>query len=97
MLSKITSKEEGNSEYQGAILKSFTPSTLRSCQEQALHDLLQLDQMMRSRLEWSDIKMLRSILVFIDTQSWVNKGNEDMGSSLIDLSNSVNLDLMILP
>lgn len=32
--------------------------------------------------------MLRSILVFIDTQSWVNKGNEDMGSSLVDLSNS---------
>lgn len=91
VLSKITSKEEANrsnSEYQGTILKSFNPSTLHSCQDQALHDLLQLDQMMRSRLEWSDIKMLRSILVFIDTQSWLNKGNEDMGSSLIDLSNS---------
>ena len=47
-----------------------------------------VDQMMRSRLEWSDIKMLRSILVLIDTQNWVNKGKEDMGSSLIDLSNS---------
>ena len=88
VLSKITRKEEANSEYQGAVLKSFTPSTLRSCQEQSLRDLLQLDQMMRSRLEWSDIKMLRSILVFIDTQNWVNKGNEDTGSSLIDLSNS---------
>ena len=35
--------------------------------------------------------MLRSILVFIDTQSWLRKGNEsneDIGSSLIDLSNS---------
>ena len=93
MLSKITSKEEGNSEYQGAILKSFTPSTLRSCQEQALHDLLQLDQMMRSRLEWSDIKMLRLILVFIDTQSWVNKGNEASATQMV----RVNLDLMILP
>ena len=88
VLSKIASKEEGNNEYQGTILKSFTLSTLHSCQEQALRDLLQLDQMMRSILEWSDIKMLRSILVFSDTQNWVNKGNEDMGSSLIDLSNS---------
>ena len=26
---------------------------------------------MRSRLEWSDTTMLRSILVFLDTQSWV--------------------------
>ena len=73
VLSKIASKEEGNSEYQGTILKSFTLSTLCSCQEQALRDLLQLDQMMRSRLEWSDIKMLRSILVFTDTQNWVKK------------------------
>ena len=88
VLSKIASKEEGNNEYQVTILKSFTLSTLHSCQEQALHDMLQLDQMMRSRLDWSDIKMLRSILVFIDTQNWVNKGNESMGSSLIGLSNS---------
>jgi len=87
VLSKITSDEEANSVYQGAILKSFTPSIVCSCQDQALHDLLRLDQMMRSRLEWSDIKLLRSILVFIDTQSWVRNGN-DMGSSLIDLSSS---------
>ena len=37
MLSKITSKEETNCEYQGN-------DTLHSCQDQALHDLLQLDQ-----------------------------------------------------
>ena len=89
IISKITTKE-ANSEYQGAILKSYTSSTLRSCQDHALHDLLQLDKLMRSRLEWSDIKLLRSILVFVDTQSWLCKGNEsneDMGSSLIHLSN----------
>jgi len=25
---------------------------------------------MRGRLEWSDVKMLRAILVFLDAQSW---------------------------
>ena len=25
---------------------------------------------MRDRLEWSDVKLLRSILLFIDTQGW---------------------------
>ena len=39
---KITTKE-ANSEYQGAILKSSTSSTLRSCQDQALCDLLQVE------------------------------------------------------
>jgi len=67
-----------------------TSNTLHSCQYQALHELLQFNKLMRSRLEWSGIKLLRSIFVFIDTQSWLRKGNEsneDMGSSLIDLSN----------
>ena len=30
----------------------------------------QLDLKMRDRLEWSDVKLLRSILLFIDTQGW---------------------------
>ena len=25
---------------------------------------------MRERLEWSDIKVLRSLLIFLDTQTW---------------------------
>jgi len=32
--------------------------------------LKQLDLKMRDRLEWSDVKLLRSILLFIDTQGW---------------------------
>ena len=30
----------------------------------------QLDLKMRDRLEWSDVKLLHSILLFIDTQGW---------------------------
>ena len=35
-----------------------------------LSDLTNLDDKMRSRLEWSDLKVLRSILLIIDTQNW---------------------------
>jgi len=32
------------------------------------------------------IKMLRSILVFFDTQSWINKDHENVGTSIIEIS-----------
>ena len=34
-------------------------------------DLARLDVKIRERLQWSDMKLLRSILVFLDTRSWV--------------------------
>jgi len=42
LLSAKLLKKEANSDYQGAILKSYASRTLRSCQDQALHDLLQV-------------------------------------------------------
>ena len=57
--------------YQGAVLHGYTTTVLRCCADQALADLKKLNTQMRSRLEWSDTTMLRSILVFLDTQSWV--------------------------
>ena len=39
------------------------------CQDQALADLKSLDRM-RSCLEWSDVDLMRSIFLFLDTQSW---------------------------
>ena len=45
--------------------------------KQATDDLTQLNLEMKSRLEWSDIEMLRSILVFLDTQSWVLPEGDD--------------------
>ena len=64
--SRIT---DGNM-YQGAVMQNFNTRTLHYCRDQALADLQQLDQQMRDRLEWSDVKMLRCILTFLDTQSW---------------------------
>ena len=41
----------------------------KSCKDQALADLSSLDQKMRVRLEWSDVDLMRSIILFLDTQS----------------------------
>jgi len=69
VLSKLQD-ENGHKVYQGFELHSFKDSTIKACQEQALADLKSLDERMRSRLEWSDIDFMRSILLFLDTQSW---------------------------
>ena len=64
-------KEEGESKvYQGAVLSNYSPTTLKACANQALAAVKQLDEKMRARLEWSDVKILRAILVLLDTQSW---------------------------
>ena len=64
-------KEEGEDKiYQGAGLGNYSPTTLKTCATQALADINRLEEKMRTRLEWSDVKMLRAILVLLDTQSW---------------------------
>ena len=64
-------KEEGEDKvYQGAVLDNYSPATLKTCATQALADINRLEEKMRARLEWSDVKMLRSVLVLLDTQSW---------------------------
>ena len=64
-------KNEGEDKvYQGAVLNNYTPETLKTCAAHALADIKWLEEKMRARLEWSDVKMLRAILVLLDTQSW---------------------------
>lgn len=53
----------------------YNTKTLECCKEQALADMKQLDLKMKDRLEWSDMKLLRSILLFIDTQRWQMKSS----------------------
>ena len=76
VLSKLKD-ENGGKEYQGSELHRFTGNTTKMCADQALADLKSLDDQMRARLEWSDLELMRSILLFIDTQSW----QESEGSS----------------
>lgn len=62
--------ENGGKVYQGSELHHFRDTTIKTCQDQALADLKSLDEQMRSRLVWSDVDLMRSILLFLDTQSW---------------------------
>jgi len=47
---------------QGSELHHFRDTTTKTCQDQALADLISLDEQMRACLEWSDVKLMRSIL-----------------------------------
>ena len=60
----------GGKVYQGSELHNFKETTIKSCGDQALADLKSLDNHMRARLEWSNVELMRSILLFLDTQSW---------------------------
>ena len=71
--------ENGGKVYQGSELHHFRDTTTKSCVDQALADLKSLDDQMRTRLEWSDLDFMRSILLLLDTQSW-----QDSGSSADD-------------
>ena len=50
--------------------KNFTDDMLAQCSHQALADLQKLDGKMREWLEWTDVKLLQSILVYLDTHNW---------------------------
>ena len=69
VLSRITT--EGTSKvYQGASLQHYSDETFSCCSRQVLEDLTKLSESIKHRLAWSDTKLLRSILVFLDTRSW---------------------------
>ena len=76
--SKVKKDVNGSNSYQGVVLRRYNDSTISSCKTQALADLHHLDERMRCRLEWSDIHLLRSILLILDTQSWQNLESEDL-------------------
>ena len=63
-------EEKGEKLYQGAVLHNYNTTTLKHCSDQAIADAKQLDDKLRERLEWSDVRMLRAIAVFLNTQSW---------------------------
>ena len=72
LLGKI--KDEGRKKsYQGAELKGYSTATQEKAGKDALGDLTRLNENMRERLKWSDTKLLRSLLVFLETQSWAKQ------------------------
>ena len=72
MLKRI-SKEGDQKVYQGCTLTHFSDSMLCLCSNQALADLQKLDDKIKEQLAWSDVDLLCSILVFLDTRSWATQ------------------------
>ena len=59
--------------FQGAELQNFNDSVQLKLKQDTLHDLTELNAKMKERLMWSDVKLLRALLVFLETQSWVKQ------------------------
>ena len=68
-LKLVHNRLTNGNEYQGATLKHFSEA-MKSWKDQALADVHRLEENMRERLAWSNVKLLRAILVFLDTQTW---------------------------
>ena len=56
-------------EYQGVALQNFD-LTMEQCNKHVMDDICRLEQKVKEHLEWSDIQFMRSMLVFMETQSW---------------------------
>ena len=51
-------------------MQHYSDETFSCCSRQVLEDLTKLSESIKHRLAWSDTKLLRLILVFLDTRSW---------------------------
>ena len=65
--------EDGKKFYQGAELQKCSDAVNVKLKQDAVEDLNRLDEKMRERLTWSDTQLLRSLLVFLETQSWTKQ------------------------
>ena len=83
----------GENVYQGVALKRYDAATLSYSSSAALGDLERLTDKLRERLEWSDIDLLRALLVFLETQRWMKRnvtGDEsDSDPSLAELKAAI--------
>ncbi len=71
VINRIKEDDDGKKSYQGAQLQNFSPAAVEVCKKQALTDLEHLEVSILHRLEWSNLDLLRSLLVFIETTSWI--------------------------
>ena len=72
--------ESDEDEYQGVTLPNFD-SCLKECNVHVLADLCRVEEKIKHCLKWSDTKLLQSILMYVETQSWIQKkgdGDEEI-------------------
>ena len=84
--------EGGDKTYQGTVLKNFSPAAREKTKQDALTDLTGLNEKMKERLEWSDTKLLRCLLVFLDTQTWAKCSSAPLADRDDDLDEDSRLD-----
>ena len=75
--------------YQGIELHHFNDVVVNSCRQQALSDLRKLDDELKERLSWSDTKLMRAIMVFLDTQAWYSHKTDESFS--LQLTEAVSM------
>ena len=63
-------------EYQGVEVKNFD-DVLKQCTTQVKEDVSRLNEKIKRRLEWSDVQLMRSILILVETQSWQLHSDEE--------------------
>ena len=66
ILSRLKDENRGKV-YQESELHNFWDTTTKSCADQALADLKSFE---RDHLKWSNVDLMRSILLSLDTQAW---------------------------
>ena len=91
----VTNDETGGGKsYQGAFLSIGTSvtQTEERCKQDALADLDKLNVKVREHLEWSDSKLLHSLLVFLETQTWVKGSTDVSADSLLDDDDTIPTD-----
>ena len=84
-------EENGENVYQGATLRNYNSTSMQHCKTEALADLTRLEENLRHRLEWSDFSLLRSLLVFVETQSWMKRSSseEDGDVSMLEVKRAL--------
>ena len=70
--------------YQGVFLQTFD-LILEYCKVHVMDDISRLKQKIQECLEWSDIQLMRSILVFLETQSWQKSFSDDCSNGRGDM------------
>ena len=75
---------DGQKEYQGVQLENFD-SCLDKCNPQATADLQRIQEKLKTRLEWNDLNILRAILAFLDTQSWLKRNDPNSENTECDV------------
>ena len=74
--------------YQGSEPHHFSDTSTKSCRDQALSDICSLDKNMRARLEWSNVEILSSILLLLDTQSWLTTEHTEETSRMTEIKSA---------